>query len=71
MTEKNKSKIGSRKFLIVVWACAIFTFWGTYSLMKSISPPWMAGAMALLAGIPAGYVAIRSARQKVSEMGGS
>ncbi len=57
-------KIQSRKFWIVVWACLIITIWGSSSLIYDVVPAWMSGAMALLIAIPAGYVAIGTAKKK-------
>ena len=59
------SKLNSRKFWIVIWACFVVTCWGTYSLLAGESPAWMAGAVALLIAIPAAYVGIGTAKKKV------
>ena len=59
--------MASRKFWIVFWSCLIITIWGTYSIMTEIAPAWMSGAMALLIAIPAGYVAIGTAKKKSGE----
>ena len=58
------SKLNSRKFWIVIWACLIITIWGSCSLIYDKVPPWMSGAMALLIAIPAGYVTIGTAKKK-------
>lgn len=58
------SKLSSRKFWIVIWACLIITGWGTYSLIIGKVPAWMSGTMALLVAIPAAYVGIGTAKKK-------
>ena len=58
------SKLNSRKFWIVIWACFIVTAWGTYSLFSGESQAWMPAAVALLIGIPAAYVGIGTAKKK-------
>ena len=63
----SKKKMASRKFWIVVWACLIITIWGSCSLLYDKAPSWMSGAMALLIAIPAGYVAIGTAKKKSEE----
>jgi len=59
------SKLNSRKFWIVLWACLIITIWGSCSLYFDKVPSWMSGAMALLIAIPAAYVGIGTAKKKV------
>lgn len=58
------SKLNSRKFWIVLWACFVLTAWGTYSMLTEIAPIWMTGAVALLIAIPAAYVGIGTAKKK-------
>ncbi len=64
MTELQKKKLASRKFWIVIWACSVLTFWGTWSLARTVTHPWMAVVMPIIAGIPVGYVAIMSIKKK-------
>lgn len=61
------SKLTSRKFWIVMWACLLVTVWGSYSLFTGKSQPWMAGAVALLIAIPAGYTTILASKKKKEE----
>ena len=67
MTDLQKKKLSSRRFWIVLWACVIITFWGTWALMKEIAPAWLAAALALLISIPTGYVTITSIKKKEGE----
>ena len=67
MTDLQKKKLSSRRFWIVLWACFMVTFWGTYALLKELAPPWLAGAIALLIAIPTAYVTVTSIKKKEGE----
>ncbi len=64
MTDLQKKKLASRRFWIVIWACLLLTFWGTLSMIQTISLPWMAMVFPIVAGIPVGYVTITSLKKK-------
>ena len=64
MTDLQKKKFASRRFWIVIWACGLLTFWGTLSMAKTISVPWMTMVFPIIAGIPVSYVAITSIKKK-------
>jgi hypothetical protein len=63
MTELQRSKLSSRRFWLVCWACAVLTAWGTISIFLNNSPAWMSGTMAIIAGIPVSYVTISSMKK--------
>ena len=67
MTDLQKKKLASRRFMITVWACVIVTTWGTYALIANKILPWLTGAMALLIAIPTAYVTITSIKKKEGE----
>lgn len=64
MTELQKKKLSSRRFLIVVWACILVSVWGSIALATAKSPSWLVVAMNLLIAIPTLYVSITSVKKK-------
>lgn len=67
MTDLQKQKLTSRRFWIVIWACFILTFWGSVSLFRTVSHPWMGIVFPIIAGIPVSYVTITSLKKKEGE----
>ena len=64
MTELQRQKLSSRRFWVVCWAIFILSFWGSVSLFRTVTHPWMALVMPILSGIPVGYVTIESLKKK-------
>ena len=58
------SKLGSRKFWIVIWAMVTFLTLGIVAVVTGFDASWMAGAMLVLVGIPGAYVGIGQAKKK-------
>lgn len=67
ISDLQKKKLSSRRFWIVVWACLMITFWGTYALLNDLAPAWLAAAIALLIAIPTAYVTVTSIKKKEGE----
>jgi 4-amino-4-deoxy-L-arabinose transferase-like glycosyltransferase len=64
MTDLQRKKLSSRRFLTVIWACLVLTSWGTLSLIANVTHPWMSVVMPIIAGIPVSYVTITSLKKK-------
>lgn len=60
-------KFSSRKFLIVVWASTLATILSILALILNRDSAWLLGSLTVLCSIPAFYVGIRAAKQKVGE----
>ena len=58
------SKLTSRKFIMVMWAAAMFSALSLAAVFMTFDAPWMSGAMTLLAGIIGAYVGIGQAKKK-------
>lgn len=61
------TKMRSRKFWFTVWATVMVTYIIVRAIETAYDATWMTAALAVLIAIPAGYVAIGSAKKKKEE----
>lgn len=58
MSNKQESKYGSRKFIIVLWAIGLLSFVAIYGLIKNSNPTWLSILVPILGTIILTYFGV-------------